>query len=168
MDKRNLLEGQTALVTGANSGIGEAVAIAMGADGANVVVNYINRPEDARAVVSKIENAGGRAIAVKADVSNEEEVRQMFKELIAHFGTLDILVNNAGIQKDASIVDMTLAEWQAVINVNLTGQFLCAREAVKEFLKRVVVAERSLAAGKIIWALRSVSRQPSGRQPLVC
>lgn len=150
MSKSDLLKGQTALITGANSGIGEAVAMAMGASGANVVVNYVSRPEEAQRVVGQIEASGGEAIAIKADVSNEAEVQQMFTEAIAHFGTIDILVNNAGIQKDASFVDMTLDQWQAVINVNLTGQFLCAREAVKEFLRRGVVEERSLAAGKII------------------
>lgn len=144
------LKRQSALITGANSGIGKAVAIALADAGANVVINYVSHPEDADAVVNEIKNAGGNAIAIKADVSKEDEVEAMFKEAISTFGTLDILVNNAGLQKDASFVDMSLADWQLVINVNLTGQFLCAREATKEFLKRGVVAERSKAAGKII------------------
>ncbi len=144
------LKGQSGLVTGANSGIGEAVAIALANDGANVVVNYVSHPENADAVVKKIENNGGKAIAIKADVSNESEVQSMFQQMIEKFGTIDILVNNAGIQKDSPLESMSLADWQLVINVNLTGQFLCAREAVKEFLKRGVVAERSCSAGKII------------------
>ena len=150
MNTNPKLKGQSALVTGANSGIGEAVAIALGNDGANVVVNYITHPEAADAVVQKIKDAGGHAIAVKADVSKEDEVIAMFKQMFETYGTIDILVNNAGLQKDASFAEMTLADWQLVINVNLTGQFLCAREAVKEFLKRGVVEERSKAAGKII------------------
>lgn len=144
------LTGQTALVTGANSGIGKAVAIAFGSEGANVVVNYISHPENADAVVKQIEDNGGKAIAIKADVSHENEVQSMFQQMIDKFGTIDILVNNAGIQKDASFESMSLADWQLVINVNLTGQFLCAREAVKEFLRRGIIAERSCAMGKII------------------
>ncbi len=150
MESRNKLKGQTAVVTGANSGIGEGVAKALGKEGANVVVNYISRPEDADAVVNNIKENGGDAIAVKADVSKEEDVQAMFKQAIDNFGTVDILVNNAGIQKDAAFVDMTLDQWQMVINVNLTGLFLCAREAVKEFLRRGILPERSKAAGKII------------------
>lgn len=144
------IKGQSALVTGANSGIGEAVAIALGAQGANVVVNYVTYPEAAQEVVKKIKSNGGNAIAIKADVSKEGEVQGMFQQMFKEFGTIDILVNNAGVQKDASFENMTLADWQLVINVNLTGQFLCAREAVKEFLRRGVVPERSAAAGKII------------------
>ena len=144
------IKGQSALVTGANSGIGEAVAIALGAQGANVVVNYVTHPEVAQQVVDKIKADGGNAIAIQADVSNEEQVQAMFQQMFKEFGTIDILVNNAGLQKDSSFENMSLADWQLVINVNLTGQFLCAREAVKEFLKRGVVPERSKAAGKII------------------
>ncbi|MDQ2862142.1 MAG: SDR family oxidoreductase [Bacteroidota bacterium] len=144
------LKGQSALVTGANSGIGLAVAVALGNDGANVVVNYVTHPETADDVVKQIENNGGNAIAIKADVSNEAEVQSMFQQMYEKYGTIDILVNNAGIQKDSPIENMSLADWQLVLNVNLTGQFLCAREAVREFLKRGVVKERSAAAGKII------------------
>lgn len=144
------LKGQSALVTGANSGIGMAVAIAMGNDGANVVVNYVTHPEVADEVVEIIKRSGGDAIAIKADVSKEDEVLNMFKQMFDKYGTIDILVNNAGLQKDSSFENMSLADWQLVINVNLTGQFLCAREAVKEFLKRGVIEERSRAAGKII------------------
>lgn len=150
MNTNQKLKGQSALVTGANSGIGEAVAIALGNDGANVVVNYVTHPENADAVVKKIEDNGGKAIAIKADVSNESEVQSMFQQMIAKFGTIDILVNNAGIQKDSPLESMSLHDWQLVLNVNLTGQFLCAREAVREFLRRGIVPERSCSAGKII------------------
>jgi glucose 1-dehydrogenase len=144
------LKGQAALVTGASSGIGEAVAVALGAAGADVVVNYISSPESAEAVAEKIRAGGSRAIAIKADVSKEDEVQAMFAQMFAEFGTIDILVNNAGLQKDAPFHEMTIAQWNTVIDVNLTGQFLCAREAIREFLRRGVIAERSVAAGKII------------------
>jgi len=144
------LKGQAALVTGASSGIGEAVAVALGAAGADVVVNYISSPETAEAVAEKIRASGSRAIAIKADVSKEDEVQAMFAQMFAEFGTIDILVNNAGLQKDAPFHEMTIAQWNTVIDVNLTGQFLCAREAIREFLRRGVVEEKSVAAGKII------------------
>jgi glucose 1-dehydrogenase len=144
------LKGQAALVTGASSGIGEAVAIALGAAGADVVVNYVSSPETAEAVADKIRAGGSRAIAIKADVSKEDEVQGMFAQMLAEFGTIDILVNNAGLQKDAPFHEMTIEQWNKVIDVNLTGQFLCAREAIREFLRRGVIAERSVAAGKII------------------
>jgi glucose 1-dehydrogenase len=144
------LKGQKALVTGANSGIGKAVAIALGLAGADVVVNYVRGDEAAREVVDQIGTAGSRAIAVQADVSDEAQVQAMFARMFAEFGTIDILVNNAGLQKDAAIDQMTLAQWNTVIAVNLTGQFLCSREAIREFKRRGVVQEVSLAAGKII------------------
>ncbi len=144
------LSGQTAIVTGANSGIGEGCAYSLGAAGANVVINYVSKPETAQAVVDKIKADGGNAIAVQADVSNEEQVIAMFKEVVKVYGTVDILVNNAGLQKDAKFEEMTVAQWDLVMNVNLKGQFLCAREAIKEFLRRGIVPERSAACGKII------------------
>jgi len=150
MNPNPKLKGQSALVTGANSGIGLAVAIALANDGANVVVNYVSRPEIADEVVKQIENNGGNAIALKADVSKEDEVQAMFQQMYDKYGTIDILVNNAGLQKYSPLESMTLADWQLVINVNLTGHFLCAREAVKEFLRRGIIPERSAAAGKII------------------
>lgn len=150
MNSNLSLKGQSALVTGANSGIGLACAKALASEGANVVVNYVTHPETAQQVVDEIKTNGGTAIALQADVSNEEQVQAMFQQMYKQFGTIDILVNNAGLQKDAAFENMTLADWQLVINVNLTGQFLCSREAVREFLRRGIVPERSLAAGKII------------------
>jgi glucose 1-dehydrogenase len=149
-ESRRLLRGQKALVTGANSGIGRATAIALGRAGADVVVNYVTGADSAEAVAEEIRRAGVRAYAHCADVSNEGQVQEMFSRMLAELGTVDILVNNAGRQKDAPFVDMSLADWNAVIAVNLTGQFLCAREAVREFLRRGVVARVSCAAGKII------------------
>lgn len=148
--QRKLLAGQVALVTGANSGIGRAVAIAMGEAGANVAVNYIVDDESAHDVVDAIEQTGQKAIAVKADVSSEDQVEEMFRAAIAAFGTVDILVANAGLQRDSVFHDMTLAEWNKVLSVNLTGQFLCARSAIREFLRRGVNASVSRAAGKVI------------------
>ncbi|MCR4378135.1 MAG: SDR family oxidoreductase [Rhodospirillales bacterium] len=147
---RNLLRGQKALVTGANSGIGKSVAMFLAQEGADVVVNYVYGDAAAHEVVDEIKAKGGHAIAIKADVSKEDEVQAMFSQMIADFGTVDILVNNAGLQKDAPIDEMTLEQWNTVINVNLTGQFLCAREAIREFKRRGVVSEISCAAGKII------------------
>jgi glucose 1-dehydrogenase len=144
------LKNQKALVTGASSGIGEACALALGAAGAAVAVNYLADAGEANRVVEAIRKAGAEAIAVKADVSHEDEVKAMFAEMQKEFGTIDILVNNAGLQQDAAFHQMTLKQWNIVIGVNLTGQFLCARAAVQEFLRRGVVASVSRAAGKII------------------
>ena len=144
------LEGQIAIVTGASSGIGAGVAKALAAEGAAVVINYASSPEKADQVLKEIEKNGGSGITVMADVSREDEVVNMFQKTLDTYGTVDILVNNAGLQKDASFHNMSLQEWNRVLGINLTGQFLCAREAVKEFLRRGVVAERSKSAGKII------------------
>lgn len=145
-----VLKGQKALVTGANSGIGRGTAIALGHAGAEVLVNYKSGADAAEEVVREIERCGGRAITFQADVSDEEQVRAMFRRMMDAFGTIDILVNNAGLQMDAPLEDMTLRQWNTVMAVNLTGQFLCAREAVREFKRRGVRREVSCAAGKIV------------------
>lgn len=144
------LEGQPAIVTGANSGIGEAVAIGLARAGADVIVNYVTHPETAEEVAHKIEGYGRKALAIKADVSKEDEVIAMYKKAIDHFGTLHISVSNAGLQRDSAFTEMTLEKWNMVIGVNLTGQFLCQREAAREFLRRGVDQKVSVAAGKII------------------
>ncbi|OGB95707.1 MAG: sugar dehydrogenase [candidate division NC10 bacterium RIFCSPLOWO2_12_FULL_66_18] len=144
------LRGQKALVTGANSGIGEGVALALGAAGADVVVNYVSNPEAAGAVVDTIKAGGGDALALRADVSKEGEVRAMFQEMFTAWGTIDILVNNAGLQRDAPFPDMTLEQWNTVLGVNLTGMFLCTREAAREMIRRGIRTEVSRAAGKIL------------------
>ncbi|MFE1770736.1 SDR family oxidoreductase [Streptomyces sp. NPDC059008] len=146
----HLLKGQKALVTGANSGIGKATAVGLGRAGADVVVNYVAGREAAEQVVEEITSCGVRAAAYEADVSQEDQVVAMMDQMVQEFGTIDILVANAGLQRDASFTEMSLAQWQKVLDVNLTGQFLCAREATKEFLRRGVVPEVSRAAGKII------------------
>ena len=144
------LRGQRAIVTGASSGIGEGVARGLADAGAAVVVNYVAGLGGAQRLVDEIKANGGTAMAVQADVSKEDQVRELFARTIAEFGSVDILVNNAGLQKDAPLHAMTLADWNFVIGVNLTGQFLCAREAVREFLRRGVDPSLSSAAGKII------------------
>lgn len=144
-----LLEGQKALVTGSSSGIGRGVALALAKAGADVVVNYAGSKDKAEAVAQEVSQFGRKVIVAKADVSNEEEVQAMFQLMIKELGTIDILVNNAGLQKDSPFHEMTLENWNKVIGINLTGQFLCAREAVREFLKRGM-RDVSCALGKII------------------
>jgi glucose 1-dehydrogenase len=147
---QKILRGQKALVTGASSGIGRAVAVALGEAGADVLVNYVGGHDGAVAAVAEIESAGSRALVHQADVSDEAQVLEMFQRARREFGTVDILVNNAGLQKDAPFEELTLAQWNKVIGVNLTGQFLCSREAVREFKRRGIRPEVSCAAGKII------------------
>lgn len=144
------LHGQRAIVTGANSGIGEGIVRALAEAGAAVVVNYVRGADAAERIVGDIRDAGGTAIAIAADVSREDEVEGMFRAAVEAFGSIDILVNNAGLQKDAKLHEMSLADWNHVIAVNLTGQFLCARAAVREFMRRGVQPQLSMAAGKII------------------
>ena len=144
------LKNQVALVTGASSGLGYACADALAKEGACVVVNYHSQAEPAEELVEKIRADGGRAIAVKGDVSKEADVENLFDQTIAEFGRLDILVANSGLQKDAASIDMTLEDWNTVINVNLTGQFLCARAALRQFRSQAHRPEISRAVGKII------------------
>ena len=144
------LTGQRAIVTGANSGIGRAVALALGDAGADVVVNYVSREEEAARVVEAIRGCGSKAYAHRADVSSEAEVQAMFARAVETFGTVDIVVNNAGLQKDAPFDELTLAAWDLVMNVNLKGQFLCSREAVRVFKRQGIRKGVSSSAGKIL------------------
>jgi len=150
MEKK--LQGQIALITGASSGIGAGVAKALSLAGATVIINHpvAATLDAAEEVLSDIKQAGGAGITFQCDVSKEDQVIAMFASCIKQFGTIDILINNAGLQRDAAFDAMTLEQWSYVLDVNLTGQFLCAREAIREFLRRGVVPERSRAAGKII------------------
>ena len=150
MNPIQTLQGQVALVTGADSGIGEGVAFALANAGAKVVINHVDAHEVAQGVVDNIKAQGGEAYAIHADVSNEADVQAMFAETIKQYGTVDILVTNAGLQRDSKFVDMTIEQWNTVLGINLTGQFLCSREAAREFIRRGVVEGRSKAAGKII------------------
>ena len=145
-----VIEGQPAIVTGANSGIGEAIALGLAQAGADVAVNYVTHPEAAEEVAHKIEGFGRKAMVVRADVSKEDEVEAMFKQVVATFGTLHISVSNAGLQQDAKFLEMTLDQWKKVIDINLTGQFLCQRAAAREFVRRGLDTKVSVAAGKMI------------------
>lgn len=144
------LQGQRAIVTGANTGIGAAVAASLAAAGAKVVINYVAGKDKAQDVLERITAEGGEAMIYRADVGDEEQVKSMFAAAIAQWGSVDILINNAGLQRDAALVDMTLEQWNSVIGVNLTGQFLCAREAAREFIRRGMQPELSCSAGKIV------------------
>jgi glucose 1-dehydrogenase len=143
------LTGQVALVTGASSGIGRAVALSLAEAGADVVINYVSGAEAAQVVQAEASALGVRALTVKADVSAEADVSAMFERITRELGAIDILVANAGMQRDSAFEDMTLADWRRVLDVNLTGQFLCAREAVRAF-KRQGQRGVSKSLGKIV------------------
>lgn len=145
------LNQQVAIVTGSSSGIGEGIAKSLAESGAIVIVNHSSEHSKTIAdqILADIKAKGGEGLVIQCDVSKENEVLAMFQKTIETYGTVDILVNNAGLQQDAKFIDMTLAQWQKVIDVNLTGQFLCSREAIKEFLKRGK-NDKSVALGKII------------------
>jgi glucose 1-dehydrogenase len=144
------------IVTGSSSGIGKACAVYFGQLGAKVVVNYSSNADAAGEVLDEITKSGGEGIIVKADVSREEEVKALFNETISKYGRLDVLVSNAGLQQDSSFLEMTLQQWQKVIDVNLTGQFLCCREAARQFVAQEKAASKDqvdhseLSIGKII------------------
>ena len=143
------LEGQNALVTGSSGGIGAAIARVFGRAGATVGITYHGSEDGAREVARDVEGAGGRGIVTQVDVADEASVNAMFERFAAEAGELDVLVANAGIQRDAALTDMTLEQWRAVIDTNLTGQFLCVREAVRRFDARTG-QPRSCARGKIV------------------
>jgi len=146
-----VLKGQKALVTGASKGLGQAIAIGFAQAGADVLVNYYSDEAGARETARAIEESGGKAVVFQADTADEAEVRAMFQYMIDTFGRIDICVPNSGIQLNARIDEMTLAQWQRVIDVNLTGQFLCAREAIRLFKKQGIDRSISYAAGKLIF-----------------
>ena len=145
-----VLAGQTALVTGASKGLGAAVAIGFAKAGANVLVNYHSDEAGAREVAAEIEAAGQRALVYKADVGKEDQVIAMFEAARQAFGRIDIVVPNSGFQLNAPTDEMTLDQWQRVIDTNLTGQFLCAREAIRAFKRQGIDKTISYAMGKII------------------
>ena len=130
------LQGKVAIVTGASRGIGRAIALELAKQGASIVVNYASSSSAADTVVAEINAAGGQAIALKADVSKVEEVEALFNATIEKFQRLDIIVNNAGITRDTLLLRMKPEDWQAVIDLNLTGVFLCTRAASKIMLKQ--------------------------------
>ncbi len=156
IDSSLKFKGQTIIVTGSSSGIGQACAIYFGGLGANVIVNYYSDEEAANQTLEKIRKGGGDGLVVRADVSKEEDVISMFEQTIEKFGRLDVMVSNAGLQVDAPFLEMTTKQWQKVIDVNLTGQFICIREAAKQFVKQSPKENRNTkidtgpAIGKIV------------------
>ncbi|PMC38405.1 beta-ketoacyl-ACP reductase [Bacillus sp. UMB0899] len=131
-----MLNNKVALVTGASRGIGKAIALDLAKNGASVAVNYAGNEAKANEVVDEIKASGGQAIAIKADVSNSEDVQQMIKEVIKEFGQLDILVNNAGITRDNLLMRMKDTEWDEVIDTNLKGVFLCTKAVTRQMMKQ--------------------------------
>ncbi|MFO7655293.1 MAG: glucose 1-dehydrogenase [Candidatus Krumholzibacteriia bacterium] len=150
-----VLEGQKAIVTGAGKGIGRAIALALADAGCDVAVNYRSSEEGARAVAEEVRGRGRDALVVQADVSREDDVERLVGQTVDGFGAVDLLVANSGIQRDAPLTEMTLDQWHQVLAVNLTGQFLCARAAVRQFLAQESRERVSAAAGKIV-AISSV------------
>ena len=144
------LNGQVALITGSSSGIGQGIAVAMARAGAKIGINYHGDRDGAKDTLAKVKEAGSEGLIIQADVSNPDDVQRMFQQTIETWGTVDILVNNAGMQKDAAFLEMKYEDWKQVIDTDLNGQFLCAQQAAKEFVRRGIVNDRSRAAGKII------------------
>lgn len=130
------LQGKVAIVTGASTGIGKAIAIEMAHRGASVVVNYIGKPDPAQDVVKTIKSSNGEALAIEADVSNSQQVARMVAQTVSQFGHIDVLVNNAGVEKEIPFLDLPEAEWDKIIAVDLKGPFLCTQAAAREMAKR--------------------------------
>jgi glucose 1-dehydrogenase len=128
------LQGKTAIVTGAGTGIGQAIALAFAKEGASVVVDYVGDASVAEETLSKINAMGGKSLGVAADVSNPDQVNGLIQQTLAAFGKLDIFVNNAGIEKKFAFVDYPLEEWQKIVAVNLTGAFLCSQAAARQMI----------------------------------
>jgi glucose 1-dehydrogenase len=146
-----VLVGQKALVTGASKGLGQAMAIGFAQAGADVLVNYSSDEHGARQTATIIESLGRKAVVFKANVAYESEVNAMFECMFKTFGRLDICVPNAAIQLNAKVDEMTIQQWQGVIDVNLTGMFLCAREAIRAFKRQGIDRSVSYACGKLIF-----------------
>jgi len=146
------LRNQVAIITGASSGIGTGIAKSIASAGAKVIINHSSEKSknEVQKVLEEIKKNGGDGMVYQCDVSKEAEVVNMFAYVVSEYGTVDILINNAGIQKDAKFIDMTVEEWDTLMGINLRGQFLCSREAIKEFLRRGIDTSRSVACGKII------------------
>ncbi len=154
------LAGQRAVVTGSSSGIGKAIALAFAQAGAAVVVNHHSDAEAGKAVVANILENEGRAVSVRADISQPRDVQRPFDAADSHFGGVDILVANAGAQADAPFLEMTLEDWKKVIDLDLTGAFLCAQEAAKRFRRQGLDPNRSAALGKVLFVSSVHQRIP--------
>ena len=136
MSPATSLSGQTTLVTGGGRGIGRAIALALAETGAEVVVNYSSSASAAAEVVSTIQDAGGKAYALQANVAVESEVEALIKEVLERSGRIDVLVNNAGITRDGLMMRMKTDDWQSVLDLNLGGVFLCSRAVIRPMLKQ--------------------------------
>ena len=136
MTLSKLLEGQTAIVTGASRGIGKAIAVALAKEGAELIINYSSSVENANKVVSEINSFGGKAYALQCDISNENSVNELIKTVLEKNNQIDILVNNAGITKDGLLMRMKTEDWQKVLDLNLTGVFYCTRAVSRQMLKQ--------------------------------
>ncbi|WP_020677789.1 SDR family oxidoreductase [Geopsychrobacter electrodiphilus] len=149
------LDGKRALVTGGNSGIGASIALALAEAGAQVAINYVTHPETAQEMVAQIETAGGKALALEADVADPAAIAALFAKLDSAWGGIDILVNNAGIDGGRALSwETELAAWRKVIDVNLLGAFYCAREALQRMVtqKNGVVVNLSSVHEEIAWS----------------
>ncbi|WOI54684.1 SDR family oxidoreductase [Parvularcula sp. LCG005] len=145
-----ILNGQTAVVTGGSSGIGAACAVGLAREGANVVLTYHSHEEDGEKVADECRSEGVQALSVHTDVTKKDDIEDLIKTACAEFGHLDIMIANAGVQVDASLLDMSLEDWETAIKVDLTGQFLCAQAAARQFIAQGFDKSVSKAAGKII------------------
>ncbi len=128
------LQGKTIVVTGGNSGIGEAIVLAAAAEGANVVVDYVAQPEETAALIAKIEAAGGHAVGVQADITKAADLQQMMQTAVDTYGRLDVLVNNAGVETRTSLLDTTEADFDKVMSINMRSAFFAAQAAAKQFI----------------------------------
>src|SRR5213082_307742 len=155
---QKLLLGQKALVTGASTGIGRAIALSLGDAGADVAINYVSGEDKAEALAAEIRGKGARALALRADVSDESQVRAMFGSMLKELGTIDILVNNAGLQQDAPFHELTLAQWNKVLAVNLTGQFLCA-SSVHEVIPWAGHVNYAASKGGVMLMMKSLAQE---------
>ncbi len=131
-----LLDGKSMVVTGGNSGIGEAIVLAAAAEGANVVIDYVAHPEETTALIAKVEAAGGNAIGVRADVSKVDDLHAMIQTAVDTYGRLDVLVNNAGIETRTSLLDTTEADFDRLMSVNLKSAFFGAQAAARQFISQ--------------------------------
>ena len=143
------LHDKVALITGGNTGIGRAVALAYAREGADVAIAYIEREAEARSLVQEVEGRGRRALAVRADVTSETDVQALVREVVARLGRIDVLVNNAGIQRPQAITEMTVTDWDRMIGVHMRGAFLCCREVAAHMIPRrsgrIIVVTSQLA-----------------------
>lgn len=150
MSDKNL-QGRKALVTGGSSGIGEAIARRLASAGAYVIINYRSKPEMAQKIVEEIRKEGGQALAIEADIGNEQEIKEMFIEVDNQLGAVDMLVNNAGIENNSPFLELSVDDWDKVMNVNLRGVYLCSQQAARRMESGGVIINISSVHELIPW-----------------